>query len=60
MAAKRVHFQLDEDLIARAQQAADDDRRTLSNWIAVVVERALEDRPPWKTGPVSRPGEPAP
>jgi hypothetical protein len=34
---------MSEELYERAQQAAEADRRTLSNWLVVVVERALGD-----------------
>jgi len=38
-----AHFRLEQELLDRAKQAAEDDRRSLSNWFAVTVERALED-----------------
>lgn len=43
MTARRVHFHLDEDVYERAQQAAEADRRSLSNWLSVLVERALKE-----------------
>jgi hypothetical protein len=39
---RRVCFVLDEDLRDRAQQAANADHRSLANWLAVTVERALD------------------
>jgi predicted DNA-binding protein len=41
--AVTAHFRLSGELMKRAQQAADDDRRTLSNWLALTVERALDE-----------------
>jgi secreted protein with Ig-like and vWFA domain len=40
-----VRIQLEQAVYERARQAAKDDRRSLSNWLAVTVERSLEDRP---------------
>jgi len=39
-----AHFRLEEELLERARQAAEADRRSMSNWFAVIVERALEDK----------------
>jgi predicted HicB family RNase H-like nuclease len=36
-----VHFRIAEELYERARAAATADRRSLSNWLALVVERAL-------------------
>ena len=41
-----AHFRLSEKLLEQAQRAADADRRSLSNWLALVVERALEEAEP--------------
>jgi hypothetical protein len=38
-----AHFRISEELYERARQAAEADRRTLSNWLAVLVERTLKD-----------------
>ena len=38
-----AHFRISDELLDRAQRAAEADRRSLSNWLAVVVERALEE-----------------
>lgn len=38
-----AHLNLDRDLYERAQRAAKRDRRSLANWLAVTIERALED-----------------
>jgi predicted transcriptional regulator len=43
MGTRRVVFQLDQELYERVQEAADADRRSFSNWVAVTVERAVED-----------------
>jgi hypothetical protein len=45
MAMRWLHFRVDEQLHARARQAATADRRTLSNWLALTIERALEEEP---------------
>jgi hypothetical protein len=45
MAMRWLHFRVDEQLHARARQAATADRRTLSNWLALTIERALEETP---------------
>jgi len=45
VAARSAHFRIEEELYERAQQAADADRRSLSNWFALIVERALEEKP---------------
>lgn len=44
--ARLAHFRISEELYERAQEAAKADRRTLSNWLAVLVERAVEDEKP--------------
>jgi len=38
-------FYLNEQQMERARQAAAADRRSLSNWFAVTIERALEEIP---------------
>ena len=40
-----AHFRISEELLDQAQRAADADRRSLSNWLALTVERALKDKP---------------
>ena len=45
MAMRWLHFRLDEQLLERARQAAEDDRRSLSNWVGLTIERALADIP---------------
>ena len=44
MTIRHVHVKLEQELWERASQAAKADRRSLTNWIAVLVERALEDK----------------
>jgi predicted HicB family RNase H-like nuclease len=41
-----AHFRISEELLERAQRAADADRRSLSNWLGLVVERALDEAEP--------------
>ena len=41
-----AHFRLSEELLDQAQRAADADRRSLSNWLALTVERALSKSDP--------------
>ena len=43
MPTRWAHFRLREELYEQAQKVAEADRRSLSNWFALVVERALED-----------------
>lgn len=38
-----VHFRVDERVLERAKKAAEADRRSLSNWVALTVERALAE-----------------
>ena len=38
-----AHFRISEELLDQAQQAAKADRRSLSNWLSLVVERALAE-----------------
>jgi hypothetical protein len=45
MTLRHVHLKLDQQLYERARQAAEADRRSLANWLTVLVERALEDKP---------------
>lgn len=39
-----VRIKLDQPLYDRARQAAEADRRSLANWLVVLVERAVEDK----------------
>ena len=39
-----AHFRISEEHLEQARKAAEADRRTLSNWLGLVVERALEDK----------------
>ena len=41
MLVRWVHFRVDEDLHKQMREAAAADRRSLSNWLALIVERAL-------------------
>lgn len=41
-----VRIQLEETVYERARQAAEADRRSLANWLAVTVERALKEASP--------------
>ncbi len=41
-----AHFRISDELLERAQRAADADRRSLSNWLGLVVERALDAAEP--------------
>jgi predicted HicB family RNase H-like nuclease len=43
MATRWAHFRIDEQLYEQARKSAEADRRSLSNWFAITVERALED-----------------
>ena len=43
MAMRWLHFRIDEALHERAQQVAKADRRSLSNWVALTIERAVSD-----------------
>jgi secreted protein with Ig-like and vWFA domain len=45
MAVRWIHFRIDEQLVERARRAAEADRRSLSNWVALTIERALEEKP---------------
>ena len=38
-----AHFRISEEHLEQARQAAEADRRSLSNWLALIVERALEE-----------------
>lgn len=40
-----VRIGLEQAIYDRARQAAEGDRRSLANWIAVTVERALTEMP---------------
>ena len=51
MPARWVHFRVDEQVYERMQQAAREDRRSLSNWVAVTCERALDAPVPVPAGP---------
>lgn len=50
---RHVHLKLDQETYERARQAAEADRRSLANWLAVLVERALEEKP---DGSIEQPG----
>jgi hypothetical protein len=41
-----VHLKLEQDVWEQARQAAEADRRSLTNWIAVLIERALQGTSP--------------
>lgn len=43
MTLRHVHLKLDQETYERAREAAAADRRSLANWLTVLVERALED-----------------
>ena len=45
MTARYVRIQLEQAVYDRARQAAAADRRSLANWLAVTVERALREAP---------------
>jgi hypothetical protein len=45
MAMRWLHFRVDEQLLERARLAAAADRRSLSNWVALTIERALPGAP---------------
>ena len=44
MPTRWAHFRLREELYEQAQKVAEADRRSLSNWFALVVERALAEQ----------------
>lgn len=39
-----AHFRIDADVYKRMQAAAAADSRSLSNWLALVVKRVLDER----------------
>ena len=41
--ARLIHFRIDEDLHEQALEAAKADRRNLSNWLVVLIERAVSE-----------------
>lgn len=41
---RHVHLKLEQETWERARQAAEEDRRSLANWLLVLVERALKAR----------------
>ena len=43
MTAKWAHFRISPELYERAQAAAAADRRSLSNWFALTIERRLDE-----------------
>ena len=45
MSVRRVYFQVEQEVYERVREAAAADRRSLSNWLAITVERAVEDAP---------------
>ena len=51
MPTRWAHFRIDEQLLERARQAAAADRRSLSNWFALTVERALDAAPGQSASP---------
>jgi hypothetical protein len=53
---RHVNLRLDEKTWERARQAAEADRRSLTNWITVLVEKAIEDKP---CEPAGQPAQPA-
>lgn len=40
---RKAVFQIEQELYERVVEAADADRRSFSSWVAVAVERAVED-----------------
>ena len=44
MSKRKITFQIEQDVYEQAERAAGADRRSLSNWLAVTVERAVEDK----------------
>lgn len=55
MPTRWAHFRISEELYERARRAAEADRRSLSNWFALTVERALAE-----ASPEPEPGQPVP
>lgn len=51
-----VRIGLEQAIYDRARQAAEADRRSLANWLAVTIERTLEDKP---DEPAEQPARPA-
>lgn len=45
MPVRWVHFRVEEDLHEKMRAAAAADRRSLSNWLALTLERVLEEEP---------------
>jgi hypothetical protein len=45
MPTRWVHLRVDEQIYDRMKAAAEADRRSLSNWVAVACERALVSSP---------------
>jgi predicted HicB family RNase H-like nuclease len=45
MSTRWLHFRIEEELHERVREAAEADRRSVSNWVAVACERALENDP---------------
>lgn len=43
---RHVHLKLEQETWERARQAAAADRRSLVNWLTVLVERTLEEAHP--------------
>lgn len=43
MSKRKAVFQIEQELYERVVVAADADRRSFSSWVAVAVERAVED-----------------
>ncbi len=42
MGMRWLHFRIDEQLHERARLAAAADRRSLSNWVMLTIERAVD------------------
>ena len=55
MPTRWAHFRISEELYERARLEAEADRRSLSNWFALTVERALAEagREPEPAPPVT-------
>ena len=47
---KQLNISIPEDLVPRIKQAADEDKRSVSNFLAVVIEDGLDARDELKEG----------
>ncbi len=45
MPARWLHFRVKEELYERMREAAATDQRSISNWVVVACERALDASP---------------